>query len=224
MSFLKFMIIFSVAAAVGCGVVNSSTQTADIKDLAPASEVENPVGKDLKTAVFAGGCFWGVEAVFEHIKGVKDAKSGYSGGDAKTADYDKVSGGKTDHAEAVLVTYDPAQVSYTQLLSVFFSVAHDPTQLNRQGPDVGRHYRSAIFYVDEEQRRLASEYIAAIDKSKTFPKPVVTEIVPLVKFYDAEPYHQDYMAKNPNQPYIVMHDKPKLVDLKRKFPELYTGK
>lgn len=214
-----------VAIAVGCGIASSSGKTADLRELAPAvTEPNAEAAKGEQTAVFAGGCFWGIEAVFEHVKGVKDARSGYSGGDARNADYDSVSSGSTDHAEAVKVIFDPTKITYTQLLTIFFSVAHDPTQLNRQGPDTGRQYRSAIFYKDEDQKKTALAYIEAIDKSKALPKPVVTEVVPLKQFYEAEDYHQDYMKKNPNQPYIVVHDRPKVEDLKKRFPEFYVGK
>lgn len=177
-----------------------------------------------QTAVFAGGCFWGIEAVFEHVKGVTDAVSGYAGGTKATANYEDVISGQTSHAESVLVTYDDAKVSYTQLLSVFFAVAHDPTQLNRQGPDSGKQYRSAIFYSGAEQKKLALAYIDAITKSKALSKPVVTEVAALIKFFPAEEYHQNYMAKNPDQPYIVVNDKPKIAALKQKFPELYKEK
>ena len=214
-----------VVIAVGCGIASSSGKTADLKDVAPAEPLPNAESaKGEQTAVFAGGCFWGIEAVFEHVKGVKDARSGYAGGDARNADYDSVSSGSTDHAEVVKVTFDPTKVTYTQLLTIFFSVAHDPTQLNRQGPDTGRQYRSAIFYKDEDQKKTAQAYIEAIDKSKALPKPVVTEVVPLKQFFEAEDYHQDYMKKNPNQPYIVAHDRPKVEDLKNRFPEFYIGK
>lgn len=212
-----------VVIAVGCGIASSSGKTADLKEIAPA-EPNAEASKGEQTAVFAGGCFWGIEAVFEHVKGVKDARSGYAGGDARNADYDSVSGGDTDHAEVVKVTFDPAKVTYTQLLTIFFSVAHDPTQLNRQGPDTGRQYRSAIFYKDEDQKKTAQAYIEAIDGSKALSKPVVTEVVPLKQFFEAEDYHQDYMKKNPNQPYIVAHDRPKVEDLKKRFPEFYVGK
>lgn len=218
---MNLAIILFVTTALGCGVVSSSTET-DLKSLAPAT-APSPSAKGEQTAVFAGGCFWGVEAVFESLKGVSSAKSGYAGGTAKSANYDAVSEGSTDHAEAVIVTYDPAKITYSQLLAVFFTVAHDPTQLDRQGPDVGRQYRSAIFYVNDEQKKLTEEYIAAIDRSKTLAKPVVTQIVPLEKFYDAEEYHQNYLVRNPTQPYIVAHDLPKLEDLKKKFPELYAS-
>jgi peptide-methionine (S)-S-oxide reductase len=176
-----------------------------------------------QTAVFAGGCFWGVEAVFEHVKGVKSVVSGYSGGTKQTADYETVSSGKTDHAESVKVIFDPSVVTYQQLLFVFFSVAHDPTELNQQGPDHGRQYRSVIFYTDEEQQKMALAFIDAINKSKALPKPVVTEVVPFKAFYDAEDYHQDFMKKNPAYPYIVYNDKPKVEALKKKFPDLYKN-
>ena len=224
--YTKILLVLSFLAAVGCSVVNSSTNSTDLRDLAPAPNggAETTAVKGLQTAVFAGGCFWGVEAVFEHVKGVTDVKSGYSGGDAKTADYDLISEGNTGHAEAVQVTFDPTKITYVQLLTIFFSVAHDPTELNRQGPDTGTQYRSAIFYVDELQKKSALDYIDAINKSKALAKPVVTQVVPLKKFYEAEAYHQDYLVKNPDQPYIVIHDKPKVEDLKKRFPDLYVEK
>lgn len=223
--FTKIIVIVSVATAIGCSVANSSSVATGVAEVAPtpAANGDSPA-KGLQTAVFAGGCFWGVEAVFEHVKGVTDVRSGYAGGDAKTANYDKVSDGKTAHAESVKVTFDPAKVTYSQLLTVFFSVAHDPTQLNRQGPDTGTHYRSAIFYADEEQRKLAQGYIEAIDKSKVFPKPVVTQVAPLTEFFEAEKYHQDYLVHHRDQPYIVINDLPKIADLKIKFPDLYMEK
>ncbi len=173
-------------------------------------------------AIFAGGCFWGVEAVFEHVKGVTGVRSGYAGGTKETANYRDVSGGETKHAEVVEIRFDPAKISYEQLLYVFFAVAHDPTELNRQGPDVGPQYRSAIFYADEKQKTLVKVFIKTLEASKAFPKPVVTEIGPLVKFFEAEDYHQDYVVKNPKDPYIVAHDLPKLSALKQKFPNLYV--
>ncbi len=220
--FAKLTLATTVVIAIGCSIASSSTKTADLKEIAPVlAEPSAEAAKGEQTAVFAGGCFWGVEAVFERVKGVKDAKSGYSGGDARSADYDSVSSGDTTHAESVLVKFDPTKVTYTQLLSVFFSVAHDPTEVNRQGPDVGPQYRSAIFYTDETQKKAAQAYIDAINNSKVFAKPVATQLVPLVKFYDAEEYHQNYLVRNPKQPYIVAHDLPKLAALKEKFPELY---
>ena len=200
----------------------ATSKTPDLRDIVPAQPVaENTEVKGLQTAVFAGGCFWGVEGVFEHVKGVTDSRSGYAGGDAKTANYDAVSDGKTQHAEAVQVTFDPTKVTYSQLLTIFFSVAHDPTELNRQGPDTGTQYRSAVFYVNDEQKKLTEDFIKAIDAAKSFPNPVVTQVVPLVKFYDAEAYHQDYLKNHPNDPYIVYHDLPKLAELKKRFPDLW---
>ena len=175
----------------------------------------------LDTAYFAGGCFWGIEGVFEHVKGVQSAVSGYSGGSASTANYEQVTGGDTGHAETVRVIYDPAQVSYGKLLHIFFSVAHDPTQLNRQGPDRGTQYRSAIFFNSAEQHQVAQRYIAQLTESKFFPKPIVTEVVKLTAFYPAEAYHQDYMVHHPNQPYIIFHDAPKVAALKKNFASLY---
>lgn len=174
-----------------------------------------------QTAVFAGGCFWGVDAVFKHVKGVSVVVSGYAGGDAATAHYELVSAGNTGHAEAVQVSFDPAQVSYQQLLHVFFSVAHDPTQLNRQGPDSGSQYRSAIFYTSEEQQRFAQSYIKQLTMARTFPADIVTQVVPLQRFYPAEEHHQNYLALHPYEPYIVIYDSPKLEQLRRQFPQLY---
>lgn len=222
--FTNIIVVLSFAAAIGCSVVNSSSDTADVNNIAPVSETVLPEPAGTQTAVFAGGCFWGVEAVFENVKGVLDVKSGYAGGAAKAANYDDVSGGRTEHAEAVQVKFDPAKITYDQLLNVFFSVAHNPTELNRQGPDNGTQYRSAIFYTDEAQQKQAAAFIAELDKSKAWPKPVVTQVVPLAKFFVAEEYHQNYLVRNPTQPYIVMHDMPKLEELKKKFPELWAGK
>jgi peptide-methionine (S)-S-oxide reductase len=165
-----------------------------------------------------------VEGVFEHVKGVTGVVSGYSGGAADTARYRQVSSGSTGHAESVRITYDPAHISYGQLLKVFFSVAHDPTELNRQGPDTGPQYRSAVFYADAEQKRVAEGYIAQLQKARAFPHPIVTEVAPLKAFYAAEAYHQDYLAHHPDQPYIVVNDLPKIDALKRQFPSLYTDK
>ena len=176
-----------------------------------------------KTAVFAGGCFWGVEAVFEHVKGVNSVVSGYSGGTKETADYETVSSGKTDHAESVMIKFDPAKVSYQQLLFIFFSVAHDPTELNQQGPDHGRQYRSVIFYLDDEQKNEALAFIKAIDASKALSRPVVTEVVPFKAFYRAEAEHQDFVRLNPTVDYVVYNDLPKLKELKKKFPDLYLN-
>ena len=192
----------------------------------PVPSVDAPLSnvKSVHTAVFAGGCFWGIEAVFKHVKGVTQAVSGYSGGNAETANYDAVSSGRTGHAEAVRVSYDPSRISYGQLLRVFFSVAHDPTELNRQGPDIGSQYRSAIFFDNEEQKRVAEAYIAQLQGARAFPRAIVTRVTPLKAFYEAEDYHQDYLARHPDQPYIVINDLPKIADLQRQFPALYVGK
>lgn len=175
-----------------------------------------------QTAVFAGGCFWGVEAVFEHVNGVTDVKSGYAGGTKLTANYEDVSNGTTKHAEVVQIRFDPAKVTYEQLLVIFFAVAHDPTELNRQGPDVGPQYRSAIFYTTAAQKKSALAFIQAAQASKAYPNPIVTQVVPLTVFFAAEKYHQDYLKNNLNERYIVVHDLPKLSALKEKFPELYV--
>ena len=177
-----------------------------------------------QTAVFAGGCFWGVDAVFKHVKGVSEVVSGYAGGSAATAHYDQVSDGNTGHAEAVRVRFNPAQVSYQQLLQVFFSVAHDPTQLNRQGPDSGSQYRSAIFYTSTEQQKMVQGAIQQLTAARAFSAPIVTQVVPLNQFYPAEAYHQNYLELHPNQPYIVVHDKPKLEQLRKQFPALYMDR
>lgn len=174
-----------------------------------------------QTAVFAGGCFWGVDAVFKHVKGVTEVVSGYAGGEASTAHYEMVSEGTTGHAESVRVNFDPTKVSYLQLLKVFFSVAHNPTQLNFQGPDSGTQYRSAIFYTSTEQQRQAQNYMQQLTAAKTFSSPIVTQVVPLKQFYAAEDHHQNYLALHPYQPYIVVHDKPKLEQLHKQFPMLY---
>lgn len=175
-----------------------------------------------QTIVLAGGCFWGVEAVFEHTKGVISAKSGYAGGDAKSADYDQVSNGTTRHAEVVEVVYDPALIQLDKLLDIYFTVAHNPTQLNYQGPDHGTQYRSAVFYASPEQKAQVEAKIAALKESKLYSRPIVTTLEPLDKFYEAEKYHQDFAAKNPNHPYIRAHDAPKVADLQRKFPDVFV--
>jgi peptide-methionine (S)-S-oxide reductase len=179
-------------------------------------------GKGEQTAVIAGGCFWGVQAVFQHVKGVISATSGYSGGEAATAHYDQVSDGNTGHAESVKITYDPSQVTYGQLLRVFFYVAHDPTELNRQGPDEGTQYRSVIFYNSEEQKKIAEAYIAQLNAAKVYRQPIVTQVVPLKAFYAAEEHHQNYAKRHPNDPYISFNDAPKLDNLRNLVPDLYT--
>jgi peptide-methionine (S)-S-oxide reductase len=192
----------------------------------PAPKIDVPLAPatGIQTAVFAGGCFWGVEAVFEHLKGVTQVVSGYAGGSAETAKYDVVSSGSTGHAESVRITYDPARISFGQLLQVFFSVAHDPTELNRQGPDTGTQYRSAVFFGSDAQKRVTEAYIAQLQAAHAFPRPIVTQVAPLKAFYEAEAYHQDYLAHHPTQPYIVINDLPKIGNLERQFPTLYVGK
>jgi peptide-methionine (S)-S-oxide reductase len=218
--------------------VGSIAQSLAGQSLSIAAPVQNPVSHNMtlaaappsprassqqQTAVFAGGCFWGVEAVFEHVKGVTDAVSGFSGGSAESARYETVSSGRTGHAEAVKVTYNPSQVSYAQLLKVYFSVAHDPTQLNRQGPDFGTQYRSAIFFTNAEQKKMAQVYLDQLKQSRTFSQPIVTQLVPLTQFYAAESYHQNFIARNPSYPYVVINDLPKLAQLKQQFPALYKS-
>jgi peptide-methionine (S)-S-oxide reductase len=190
----------------------------------PAAAVDLPAGDATSaTAVFAGGCFWGVQGVFQHVKGVTSALSGYAGGDKNTANYEVVGSGTTGHAESVQVTYDPRQVSYGRLLQIFFSVAHDPTQLNRQGPDYGTQYRSAIFPATAEQASVAKAYIAQLDQAHVYKKAIVTKIESGRAFYPAEAYHQDFLTRHPTYPYIVINDLPKVEDLKRRFPEIYRA-
>ena len=189
----------------------------------PARDIKAASDATTAVAVLAGGCFWGVQGVFQHVKGVRNAVSGYAGGDKATAAYDAVSSGRTKHAEAVEITYDPTVISYGQLLQIFFSVAHDPTQFNRQGPDAGPQYRSALFPLNAEQADVAKAYIAQLDAARAFKNKVVTSIEPGMKFYPAEKYHQDYMTRNPNQPYIVFHDLPKVEALRMLFPKDYRS-
>jgi peptide-methionine (S)-S-oxide reductase len=196
-------------------------ETPRIPFPAPAADAPLATAKSQQTAVFAGGCFWGVQAVFEHLKGVSSVTSGYAGGYVKSPSYESVSMGVTGHAESVSVVYDPSQLTYGQLLMVFFSVAHDPTQWNRQGPDTGSQYRSAIFYTSAEQQRIAQSYIAQLDAAKVYSRPIVTKVEPFQAFYPAESYHQDFLKNNPGNPYIVYNDLPKLENLKKTFPSLY---
>jgi peptide-methionine (S)-S-oxide reductase len=191
---------------------------------APTVDAPRASASGKQTAVIAGGCFWGIQAVFQHVKGVISATSGYAGGSSRTAEYEIVSTGETGHAESVQIVYDPALITYGELLRVFFSVAHDPTQLNRQGPDEGTQYRSSIFYSTDEQKRIAEAYIAQLDNAKVFPRRIVTKVVSLEAFYPAEAYHQNYAALHPNQPYIVFNDAPKVEHLRQQFPDLYAGK
>jgi len=193
-----------------------------MRSLVPALLLVPPTSPALDTAYFAGGCFWGVEAVFEHVKGVVDVVSGYSGGREPSPSYEQVSSGETGHAEAVRVVFDPTRITYAELLRVFFSVVHDPTQLNRQGPDVGPQYRSAIFYRTPEHKQFAEAYIARLTQSKTFGGPIVTQVVAFDRFFLAEAYHQNFAARNPRHPYIVYHDAPKVERLKTQFSALYV--
>jgi peptide-methionine (S)-S-oxide reductase len=192
----------------------------------PAPAVDASVAKtsSQQTVVVAGGCFWGIQAVFQHVKGVVSATSGYSGGSSLTAQYQIVSTGATGHAESVKVVFDPSQVTFGELLRVFFSVAHDPTELNRQGPDEGTQYRSSIFYSSDEQKHIAEAYIAQLDKAKIFSRPIVTQVVPLKAFYAAEGYHQNYATNHPDDLYIRYNDAPKVAHLRQQFPDLYSGK
>lgn len=217
--------LVAVAAAVLIATARFAGAGPAVSPLpSPAVDLPASSSPGLQTAVFAGGCFWGVEAVFRHVKGVSSAVSGYAGGTVKAPDYESVSSGATGHAESVKVVYDPATVSYGQLLRVFFAVAHDPTQLNRQGPDRGTQYRSAIFATTPDQARVAKAYIAQLDRAKTYPSPIVTEVVALPVFYEAEAYHQDYAARHPTQPYIAINDLPKVDHLREQFPALYAAK
>ena len=189
----------------------------------PAVDAPLATNKSQQTAVLAGGCFWGVQAVFEHLKGVSFVTAGYTGGHVDSPGYEMVSSGLTGHAESVSINFDPSQISYGQILMIFFSVAHDPTQLNRQGPDDGTQYRSAIFYSTEEQQRIAAAYIAQLDSAKVYPRKIVTEVVPFKAFFRAEDYHQDYLQTHTDQPYIVYNDLPKLDHLQKQFPDLYRN-
>jgi peptide-methionine (S)-S-oxide reductase len=223
---LSLIAVFVVVVAVA-GVFTNARSAGKTPIPAAVADVPTAPAPGKETAVFAGGCFWGTQSVFERVKGVLNSTAGYTGGTAATATYDQVSSETTGHAESVRVVYDPSQITYGQLLRIFFSVAHDPTQLNRQGPDMGTSYRSAIFYSSEEQRKISEAYIAQLDAAKVFPKPIVTQVVPLKGFYDAEFYHQDYALHNPGNPYILVCDRPKVEALKQQFPELfkdYKGK
>ena len=206
-----------LAVAVG-GVVLTPAVAAPPPNVPDAAQ--DVTAKGEQTAVFAGGCFWGVEAVFDHLKGVKSATSGFAGGKKSTAHYEEVSTGSTGHAESVQVVYDPAQITYGQLLKVFFAVAHDPTELNRQGPDTGTQYRSAIFYTTEEEKTVAEAYIAQLNQAKVFRHKIVTQVVPLKGFYPAEEYHQHFVQRNPDYPYVVYNDLPKLRNLMKQYPQL----
>ncbi|HUH64265.1 MAG TPA: peptide-methionine (S)-S-oxide reductase MsrA [Terracidiphilus sp.] len=217
---IALAVVFVLALAVA-GIFAGAKAAG--KSPIPAATTDDPLAAKpgSETAVFAGGCFWGTQSVFERVKGVTDTTVGYSGGSAETATYDQVTTETTGHAESIRVVYDPSKITYGQLLRIFFSVAHDPTQLNRQGPDVGTSYRSAIFYGNDDQHRLAEAYIAQLDAAHVFPKPIVTQVVPLKGFYTAEEYHQHYADNNPGNPYILVCDRPKIEALKQQFPELF---
>lgn len=222
---LKSLSLIAVLAALTCALAIASGRPAApaLKTPVPSPGVDAPLASKsgAETMVIAGGCFWGVQAIFEQVKGVISATSGYAGGSGP-ADYETVSTGRTGHAESVRVAYDPSRISYGQLLKIFFSVAHDPTELNQQGPDVGSQYRSAIFYSDAMQQKIAKAYIEQLDAAKIFRRKIVTEVTPLRKFHEAEAYHQDYFFQHTLQPYIVINDKPKVEALKQQFPDLFV--
>src|ERR1700730_6874916 len=217
---LALVLFATLLAAAACNAKANPVAVVP----APMQDASRATAAGQQTAVLSGGCFWGGQAVFQHVKGVMIATSGYAGGSAKTAQYEVVSTGETGHAESVQIVYDPSQITYGGLLRIFFSVAHDPTQLNRQGPDTGTQYRSSIFYSNDEQKRIAEAYIAQLDKAKIFSRPIVTKVVPLEGVYPAEAYHENYATLHPNQPYILFNDAPKVEHLRKEFPDLYSGK
>jgi peptide-methionine (S)-S-oxide reductase len=222
MSANRFLSAVASVLAVGGFAWIAATTRAEPAVAVPAPVADNPKEHGrLQTAVLAGGCFWGLQGVFEHVRGVREVLAGYSGGSRLTARYGDVGTGATGHAESVQVTFDPSELSYGELLQIYFSVAHDPTELNRQGPDVGSQYRSEIFYADDSQRRIAESYIAQLDQDKAFAQPIVTRLDALKGFYPAEEYHQDFYLKNPHYPYIVINDLPKIRNLKALFPDYY---
>ena len=219
------MLLGLVGVSVIGGVLTTMARTDGVKLPAPAVDAAlAPAGTPIRKAVLAGGCFWGIELVYKHVRGVTKAVSGYAGGSAAAANYEAVLTGSTGHAESVEISYDPARVSYGQLLHIFFSVGHDPTTLDRQGPDYGSQYRSVIFFTDEEQEKIARAYIAQLDRAGTFKSRIVTQVTKLPAFYRAEDYHQDYATQNPTNPYIVINDLPKLRNFQALFPERYVRK
>jgi peptide-methionine (S)-S-oxide reductase len=221
--FSKFTLLLA-AGAVGVVLWRSPMLAAEQGVVLPPPAIDNPKAAGaLQTAVLSGGCFWGVQGVYEHVRGVQRVIAGYAGGERGTARYETVSSGDTGHAESVKITFDPAAISYGQILQIAFSVVHDPTQLNRQGPDVGTQYRSAIFYANDSQKHIADEYIAQLQDAHVFPRPIVTRVDALHGFYPAEDYHQDYLIHNPTQPYIAINDMPKIENFKKTFPDLYRG-
>jgi peptide-methionine (S)-S-oxide reductase len=215
--------LVALAAIPLTGLAGRLVAAAETAVVIPPPAVDGPSAGagTLQTAVLAGGCFWGVQAVYQHTKGVTKALSGYAGGQKDSAHYEMVGTGRTGHAESVSITYDPQQISYGKILQIYFSVAHNPTELNRQGPDFGTQYRSAIFYADDEQKRIASAYIAQLQQARVFGSPIVTKLEPLSGFYAAEDYHQDFLVVHPSYPYIVFNDLPKLDNLKQAFPDYY---
>jgi peptide-methionine (S)-S-oxide reductase len=219
----RIALLLVALVMIAAAVTWKWTSAAGVSVVLPDPAVDAPLAakSDKQTAVIAGGCFWGVQAVFQHVKGVKQVTSGYSGGSIPSPEYEQVGTGMTGHAESVQITFDPSQISYGQLLKVFFSVAHDPTQLNRQGPDTGSQYRSVIFYANDEQKHIAESYISQLEQAKSFSGPIVTEVVPLKAFYAAEGYHQNYAALHPHNPYIAINDAPKVEHLRQQFPDLY---
>ena len=221
--FVRLFLASLMVAAVAGVVMRSNVAASEKVTTLPKPAVDEPrvASSSQETAVVAGGCFWGIQAVFQHVNGVGSATSGYSGGAAATAEYETVSTGMTNHAESVKIVYDPSKITYGQLLQVFFSVAHDPTELNRQGPDSGTQYRSVIFFGNEEQKKVAQDYIAQLDQAKVFSHRIVTQVVPLKAFYPAEGYHQNYAKLHPDSPYIARYDLPKVANLQQQFPQLY---
>jgi peptide-methionine (S)-S-oxide reductase len=215
---MALVLLLAIGTLLNRTVFNSSTQTNALIQVNPTLDLPATTGN--QTLILAGGCFWGVEAVFENLRGVSQVVSGYAGGSANTAKYDLVSDGNTGHAEVVQITYDPQQISFGQLLKVFFAVAHDPTQVGGQGPDTGSQYRSAIFFANPDQQKVAQAYITQLSRAKAFSKPIVTTLEPLTQFYPAEAYHQNYIDRHPTAPYVVMHDLPKLNQLRQQFPQL----
>ncbi|MBB3593827.1 peptide-methionine (S)-S-oxide reductase [Rhizobium sp. BK529] len=218
----KIFAALVATAALSLGFGTIASRAAEDAVVIPAPVVDEAGKSGMETAVFAGGCFWGVQGIFQHVKGVRSAVSGYAGGEASTAQYETVSTGTTGHAESVQVTFDPKQVSYGKLLQIFFSVAHNPTQLNFQGPDEGTQYRSALFIADPEQRKVAEAYIAQLDKAHVFKQPIVTKVTDYTGFYPAEQYHQDFLTLNPTYPYIAYNDLPKIENLREIFPTDYS--
>jgi len=218
----RLVVLIALLTLVGCAQSPAASNETDPSNSTDETETTDMAEGELKTAVLAGGCFWCTEAVFEPLDGVHDVVSGYAGGSADTADYRKVAAGRTDHAEAIQITYDPAKISYEKLLEIFFTIAHDPTQLNRQGPDTGKQYRSAVFYADDEEKQIAENYIRQLEQRGVYDDPIVTTLEPLDQFYVAEDYHQDYARLNPSQPYIRFNAQPKVEKLKNKYGEMVS--